>query len=183
MKAGFADEGYPETPGGRSIRRKNGSQQLKVQKVAKRAPALPIGAVFRMPTFLIRRAHQIATSVFTQACQELNLTPSQYAVLFALRHSGECSQNELGRAVALDRCTTSLVVRTLFERDLVRKSDDASDQRKIVLRLTDAGRLLLVRAERLSAKASREMLAVMGGNQAQALVNLLEKFTLAHAGR
>jgi len=138
--------------------------------------------LFRVPTFMIRRAHQIATAVFMQACRELDLTPSQYAALFALRHGGAFSQNRLGRVVALDRCTTSIVVRTLTERELIRRTADENDQRKVVLRLTDAGRLLLARAERISGRASREMLGVLSESQAQTFVDLLERFTRAHAG-
>lgn len=136
-----------------------------------------LGELYGRPTFMIRRAHQIATSVFTSSCAELGLTPSQYSVMFVLRHRGPVGQNELGRLVSLDRSTTALVVRGLRARQLVDTSPDASDRRKTTVRLTDEGRLLLSRAEKLSSQASDKLLSVFDPHQAGAFLSLLETLT------
>ncbi len=136
-----------------------------------------LDGLYGTPEFLIRRAHQIATAVFAEACADLELTPSQYAALYALRERAPIGQNELGRVVALDRSTTSVVVRALRDRGLVRASADASDRRKSFLELTPPGRSLLVRAERRSARSSEQLLSMFDRRQATALLGLLTTLT------
>jgi len=133
--------------------------------------------LYGRPAFMIRRAHQIATSIFTSSCAELGLTPSQFSLMFVLRHRGPVGQNELGRLVSLDRSTTALVVRGLKARELVETAPDASDRRKTIVRLTDKGRLLLARAEKLSTKASDKLLSAFDPDQATAFLSLLETLT------
>lgn len=133
--------------------------------------------LYGRPAFMIRRAHQIATSIFTSSCAELGLTPSQFSLMFVLRHRGPVGQNELGRLVSLDRSTTALVVRGLRARELVDISSDASDRRKTIVSLTNKGRLLLSRAEKLSTKASDKLLSAFDPHQASAFLSLLETLT------
>lgn len=138
-------------------------------------PRRALAGLYFSPEFLIRRAHQIATAVFTETCADLDLTPSQYAALFALRERSLIGQNELGRLIALDRSTTSVVVRILRDRGLVKASTDASDRRKAFLELTNEGRLLLATAERRNSQSSQELLSVFDKRQASVFLELLEK--------
>lgn len=135
----------------------------------------PLDGLYSSPEFLIRRAHQIATAVFTETCADLDLTPSQYAALFALREHSLVGQNELGRLIAMDRSTTSVVVKILRDRGLVTASSDASDRRKAFLELTNKGRLLLATAERRNSQSSQELLSVFDKRQASVFLELLEK--------
>ncbi len=146
------------------------------------APAPEPLALFASPEYLFRRAHQLAVAAFSESCRHLDLTPSQYAVLFMLREVRDASQNELGRRVALDRSTTSVVLHSLRERRLVHEQADPADLRKKRLRLTDAGRLLLGEAERRSADSSRQLLDVLGQEKAGQLLKLLAELSTA-AGR
>lgn len=131
--------------------------------------------LYGSPEFLIRRAHQIATAVFTEACADLDLTPSQYSALFALRERSPIGQNELGRLIALDRSTISIVVKTLRDRELVVASSDASDRRKSFLELTNNGRLVLAKAEKRNSKSSQELLSVFSKSQASDFLELLDR--------
>jgi len=133
--------------------------------------------LYACPEFLFRRAHQIASAAFADACRHLDLTPSQYSVLFMLREVNEASQNELGRLVALDRSTTSIVLRSLTERRLVREHSDSSDRRKKRLQLTNAGRLILAEAERLSTKSNENMLGALGEEKSRLLLALLAQLS------
>lgn len=140
-------------------------------------PGRALDRLHALPGFMIRRAHQISTAVFTQSCAELDLTPSQYSVLFVLEHCGPLGQNELGRMVALDRSTTALVVRLLKARRLVAATPDDHDRRKTQLALTANGRRTLSRAGRLSARAGKQLLSVFSATQARHFVDLLEQLT------
>lgn len=141
-----------------------------------------LDSLYLSPEFLIRRAHQIATAAFVEACGDLDLTPSQYAALFALRQHAPVGQNELGRLVALDRSTMSLVVKSLRERALVWARSDSTDRRKTLLELSDDGRLVLGQAELRSAKSSRALMAALDGRQAQDLIGMLLKLSRTNSG-
>lgn len=143
----------------------------------------PLGGLYGSPEFLIRRAHQIATAVFTETCADLELTPSQYTAMFALRERARIGQNELGRIIALDRATTSLVVKTLRQRGLVTASSDSGDRRKTLLELSDDGRLLLARAEKLNSRSSQDLLSVFDREQARVFLELLDKFAASTDGK
>lgn len=133
--------------------------------------------LYASPEFLFRRAHQIAAAAFAEACRHLDLTPSQYSALFMLREVVDVSQNELGRLIALDRSTMSIVLRSLAERRLVREFHDPADKRKKRLQLTDTGRLILGEAERLSARSNVSMLEALGDTKAKQLLSLLEELS------
>ncbi len=133
--------------------------------------------LYASPEFLFRRAHQMASAAFADACRHLDLTPSQYSALFMLREVNDASQNELGRLIALDRSTMSMVLRSLAERRLVRERPDPADKRKKRLQLTDSGRLILAEAERLSARSNEQMLNVLGEDKARQLLSLLEQLS------
>jgi DNA-binding MarR family transcriptional regulator len=135
--------------------------------------------LYGRPAFMIRRAHQIATAVFTQSCAKLDLTLSQYSILFTLHHRGPLGQNELGRLVALDRSTTGFVVNILRGRKLLSTSGDPKDKRKTLVSLTDKGRLLLASAERLNTQASQDLLSAFDERQARTFIKLLEQLTSA----
>jgi len=130
--------------------------------------------LYGSPDFLIRRAHQIATAAFADACADLCLTPSQYAAMFALRQQSSLGQNALGRLIALDRSTASLVVKSLKARGLVVATSDPADRRKDFLELTDRGRLLLAQAEKRTARASTALLSVFDPDQAELFLSMLK---------
>jgi DNA-binding MarR family transcriptional regulator len=141
------------------------------------APQAPLDALYSSPEFLIRRAHQLATASFAEACTDLDLTPSQYAVLFALRQHVDVGQNEIGRLVSLDRSTTAMVVRSLRDRGYVQPRADPTDRRKTFLDLTRPGRLVLVQAEKRSERARKALLSVFDAGQADAFLSMLRVLT------
>lgn len=127
------------------------------------------------PEFLIRRVHQLAAAAFVQSCSDLDLTPSQYAALFALRQQQTVSQNELGRLIALDRSTTSVVLRSLKQRQLVLARADASDKRKTLLSLTEAGHALLTAAEQRNEVSNAHWLGGLSERQSAQFLNTLRR--------
>lgn len=147
--------------------------------VSKKHPEPPLDGrldeLYASPEFLIRRAHQVATAIFTDTCADLDLTPSQYSALFALRERAPIGQNELGRVIALDRSTVSVVIRTLRDRGLVVGASDASDRRKVFLDLTTEGRLMLAKAEQRNSRSNEALLSPFDRRQASEFLELLNK--------
>jgi DNA-binding MarR family transcriptional regulator len=132
------------------------------------------------PGFLIRRAHQIATSVFVEVCRKEELTPSQYGVLYMLQHEGPSDQSAIALLVGLDRSTTGLVIRGLAGRGLLRKQPSLADRRRSALTLTPRGHALLLRCEPLAEKAKGALLAAFTPAERREFLRLLKKFTSAN---
>src|ERR1700743_2410566 len=77
--------------------------------------------VFEKVGHLVRRLHQISTSVFIDEAKAYNLTPVQFSVLMAVKVLPGIDQVGIGKFVALDRTTVSTVVKRLQERGLVER--------------------------------------------------------------
>lgn len=89
--------------------------------------------------FILRRAYQRHTAIFAREIAG-ELTPTQFAALAKLDELGECSQNQLGRLIAVDAATVKGVVERLQSRGLVRTTPDPVDRRRIVVSLTAEGK-------------------------------------------
>jgi DNA-binding MarR family transcriptional regulator len=96
--------------------------------------------LFEHPGHLVRRLHQISVSVFLAEAEQYDLTHLQYASLVVVDAYPGIDQRRLGRAVALDRQTVSVVVRRLVEKGLLRR--EAVDGRKSALFVTGSGKAL-----------------------------------------
>ena len=132
--------------------------------------------LYRRPGFMIRRAHQIAVSLFLDETGELGITNRQYGILFALAQKPGIDQISVARLLGLDRSTTGMVIKKLEQAGLVGRDVGARDRRRVSLRLTRAGERML---ERLAAPAQRAQARVLSGftppERAQFLA-LLDKF-------
>jgi len=124
--------------------------------------------------FLLRRAHQRHVSIFSEMMPD-DLTPQQFAVLVRLRDTGQLSQNELGRQVAMDQSTINGVVSRLMKRDLVRKTPSATDKRMILLDLTPEGRATLDNAMDAAHDISKRTLEPLKSQQRAKLLKLLRE--------
>jgi DNA-binding MarR family transcriptional regulator len=135
--------------------------------------------LYSRPGFMIRRAHQISIDIFIEASRALDITPSQYGVMFVLRHSGPSSQIGIARLLGLDRSTTALVVKNLTERGYLTKAQSEIDARKTEIMLSAEGRRVLRRADVLADRSKEALMAAFSKDEAVQFVSLLSKF-VAH---
>lgn len=127
--------------------------------------------------FLLRRAHQRATSVFTGNFAEFNLTPTQFAALAKIAEQGGVSQNRLGRMTAMDPATMKGVIDRLLERALITRRPDPDDRRRAILELTGSGADLLDRAIPSGFRTTAETLDPLTPQERAAIVELLAKIS------
>jgi DNA-binding MarR family transcriptional regulator len=139
------------------------------------AVAGSLSELYRRPGFLIRRAHQIAVSIFTEECRDFDITATQYGVLFALGQCAGVDQITLARLLGLDRSTIGLVVSLLETRQLLTRTLHAQDRRKRVLALSERGTELLVAVRPAAAQAVRDLLAPFSEMEGKVFVTLLER--------
>ena len=76
-------------------------------------PRSPIDDLYGRPGFMLRRAHQIAVSLFMEETGELRITTTQFGILHLLKHSPGLDQISVAKLLGLDRSTTGMVLGTL----------------------------------------------------------------------
>jgi DNA-binding MarR family transcriptional regulator len=123
--------------------------------------------------FVLRRAHQKATSIFNAVMADFGVTPTQFAALAKLDDVGRVSQNELGRLTAMDPATIWGVVNRLIRQGYVAQSPDPDDARLVMVELTDAGRKTTLGMKAVAAEVSRETLRPFTDEEARQLLGFL----------
>ncbi len=124
--------------------------------------------------FLLRQAQQRHTAIFARRMIE-DITPTQWAALAKLAELGPCSQNLLGRHVAMDAATIKGVVDRLVARKLIATSTDPEDNRRLLVTLTDDGRAFVERAAPVARKITEETLAPLTQPERRSLLKLIAK--------
>ena len=129
--------------------------------------------------FRLRLALQRHTAIFFAHMDvgDIGLTQTQFAVLARLWESGESSQNELGRAAALDSATIWGVVQRLQAAGLVATKAHPSDKRRRVVGLTGLGRDTMHTAIALAQRSNEETLAPLTATERKSLIALLSKLS------
>lgn len=125
--------------------------------------------------YLLRRAHQRASSIFQVTIGDPNVTPTQYSSMVKLHEYTELSQNHLGRLVGMDKATMQGVVRRLRERGLVDSRPDPGDARRTLLSLTTEGQKLTNKLLLNGPAVSRETLKPLSAQEQKQLLDLLSK--------
>src|SRR5476649_3038396 len=123
--------------------------------------------------YLLRRAHQRASSIFQMTVGDPNITPTQYSSMVKLNEYTELSQNLLGRLVGMDKATMQGVVRRLKERRLVDSRPDPGDARRTLLSLTIDGQRTVNKLLMNGPAVSRETLKPLSGPEQRQLIELL----------
>jgi DNA-binding MarR family transcriptional regulator len=132
--------------------------------------------LYRRPGFLIRRAHQIAVSLFLEETAEFGITTTQYGAMVVLRAMPQLDQVSLSRLVGIDRSTTALVVSKLIESGYVNCTTDAKDKRRNLLTLSRSGQNLLRKVTQPAQRARERLLSAFETHEAKLFVDLLERF-------
>jgi DNA-binding MarR family transcriptional regulator len=92
------------------------------------------------PGHLIRRAQQVAVSVFAQELAVFDVTPVQFAILNALMDTPGTDQVTLAARVAFDAATSGSVIGRLEAKGWVRREASPQDRRRKLLWLTPKGK-------------------------------------------
>src|SRR3546814_9145616 len=106
--------------------------------------------IYERPGFLLRRCHQISVSIFLDECADLNLTATQFGILYCISHNPGIDQIAIARMLGLDRSTTATVIDRLATRKLLNREVHSSDRRRRSLTLTTEGARVLRSEEHTS---------------------------------
>ncbi len=124
--------------------------------------------------FILRKANQRHTAIFASMIPG-DLTPMQLAAMAKLNELGECSQNRLGRLVAIDAATIKGVVDRLAARGLLTTRPDATDRRRTIVSLSPTGRELSTEAFETAKRITAATLEPLTGDEQRLLLSLLSK--------
>ncbi|MDB5894798.1 MAG: transcriptional regulator, MarR family [Rhodoferax sp.] len=132
------------------------------------------------PGHLIRRANQIAVSVFHETLGR-EVTPVQYAVLRTLQDKPGIDQVTMAQHVALDTSTAADIAARLETKGWITRQVVARGQRE--LRLTDAGTALLASMVPAMSEMQNTLLGTLTEQERHDLMTLLRKFVTANNDR
>jgi len=131
--------------------------------------------VYDQPGHLIRRAQQIAVSMFYSTVG-YEVTPVQYAVLRILQDYPGIDQVTLARLCALDTSTAANLAVRLEERGFIKRIVPANSKRFRLLRLTPQGVALLKKLLPSGRLLSRRLLQALDKKEQKIFLRLLRKF-------
>jgi MarR family transcriptional regulator, temperature-dependent positive regulator of motility len=147
---------------------------------ARRSPRAPV-EVYDEPGHLIRRAQQIAVSMFHSTIGG-GVTPIQYCVLRVLQEHPGIDQVTLAKFCALDTSTAADLAVRLEERGLVRRMMPMKSKRFRLLHLTAEGAELLRKLVPRSTVLASRLLRALNREEQKLFMHLLKKFVHLNNG-
>ena len=101
--------------------------------------------------FALYAASLAMTKLYKSLLDPLGLTYPQYLVMLVLWQDNGLMVSQLGERLALDSGTLTPLLKRLEASGLVLRLRDTTDERRVVVQLTAAGRALRTRAARVPA--------------------------------
>jgi DNA-binding MarR family transcriptional regulator len=138
------------------------------------AKAKQIGSFEDFPGHQIRRLQQIAVGIFMDEAAEFNVTPVQFALLFATSKDPGLDQRTLASKIGFDTSTIGAVIDRLEARGLVQRNASLTDKRVRLMTLTKDGSLLLEAVMPAMARAQERMLAPLPKADQQCFMSMIK---------
>jgi DNA-binding MarR family transcriptional regulator len=131
--------------------------------------------LYDQPGHLIRRAQQIAVSIF-HSTFAYKVTPVQYAVIRVLQDNPGIDQVTLARLCALDTSTAANLAVRLERRGLLERTVPVRSRRFRLLELTPRGMALAKQLYPSGRLVSRRLLQALDRKEQKVFLRLLKKF-------
>ena len=131
--------------------------------------------VYQKPGHLIRRAQQIAVSIFLEECAPTDITPVQYAAMVALRDNPGIDATRLSALVAFDRSTVGNVLERMEGKGLVLRIGNKDDKRVKILFLSPKGATALKEVEPFVKRAQERILAPLALEDRETFMRMLSQ--------
>jgi DNA-binding MarR family transcriptional regulator len=126
---------------------------------------------------------RLAKAVHRRNTEELlGMRPRQFMLLSYLRDRAPAMQQQLCELLMLDPNNCVLLLNELEEMGYVERRRDASDRRRHVVDITDAGRAALERGERAQESLEDEVLATLSVEERATLRALLTRALEGNSG-
>lgn len=110
-----------------------------------------------MMCFALYSAHHAMQQAYAPLLKEIGLTYPQYLVMSALWSGDGRTVGALGRELQLESNTLTPLLKRLEAQGLVRRTRDSEDERRVLVRLTSAGREVQARAEDIPRRLAEKI--------------------------
>jgi len=141
---------------------------------------LSFGLLHGLVGYQLRLAQLALFRDFSEAFAEFEVTPGLFGALVIIDANPGLKQNELSRAINLDRSTVVAVVDKLERRQLVDRRVLPNDRRSNALWLTDAGSELLKQLKKHVAAHEKRLVRHLNAAERETLMHLLQKIFPEH---
>ena len=126
----------------------------------------------------LRRTARAVTRMYNQELRATGLELTQFTLLMALKLTGETTQGDLGKLLAMDTTTLTRMLRLLTKQGWIAvKAGD--DRRQRLLRLTPSGRHKLRQSQAYWERAQRRLQRDLGEPSWSQMGGLLARVTQA----
>jgi DNA-binding MarR family transcriptional regulator len=132
------------------------------------------------PGHLIRRAQQLAVSIFMEETAGFDVTPVQFAILNALIDDPGEDQITLSGRVAFDPATSGSVIGRLEAKGWVKREADPQDRRRKLLWTTPEGEQVALQMKRAVSRAQQRIVSPLDAQEREQLAALLQKLVAGH---
>ena len=102
--------------------------------------------------FAMYSASLAMTKVYKKLLKPLDITYPQYLVMLVLWERDEVMVSDLGNKLFLDSGTLTPLLKRMEAMQLLHRTRDVNDERRVLVRLSDAGRALRLRAAAVPEK-------------------------------
>lgn len=124
---------------------------------------------------LLRKAYQRHTAIFQRQSCDKQLTAIQFIALCTVMERGPSSITEIVNATTIDPATIRGVIKRLKAREWVTLTTDPSDQRKVMVVITEAGESLVEDMVPIAKQISDQTMGNLNPAERIALLHLLKK--------
>lgn len=116
--------------------------------------AVLTNALDQLLGYQMRRATAVLMADFVRTLSDFDMRPAEVTTLLVIAENPDCSQSEVGEAIAIKRANMVPIIARLIERGLVART--RVDGRSLALRVTPAGAELAAEAwRRIAAHEAR----------------------------
>jgi DNA-binding MarR family transcriptional regulator len=109
--------------------------------------------------YLLKRAELAIRGCMEGAFEEVELTPSQYFIVFLVKTGGASSSAELARAMGMLPQSMTELIAPLERSGAIARKPDPRNNRILRIELTAAGERLFAKATQVAIRMERELLA------------------------
>ena len=109
------------------------------------------------------------------------LSPNEFIVL---KHMKDCAvkASDLSKALDVSASHITTITDSLFEKEYITRQRSAQDRRVVHLSLTDSGRELLGKIEKLKSNYFKERFNVWSDSEVDEIINLFNKMNFSNDG-
>ncbi len=127
------------------------------------------------PGRLIRRAQQIAVSIFLEETRDFGVTPIQFGVMETLSVAPGLDQVTIASRLGIDPATFASLIDRLEGKGYITREPCAEDRRKKRLSITEAGREIVAAMQPSVAATQKRILEPLAPAERKEFLRLLSK--------